>query len=73
MSLLNTETLINLKAFFDDQLKRTIDSIGQGDSDRLIKNKVNGFLIALQDKLLEIKPKLLQQAAGLDSGESYLK
>ena len=47
MSLLNTETLIELKNFFDEQLRLTVASIGQTDSDRLVKNKVNGFLIGL--------------------------
>ena len=69
MSLLNTETLVDLKNFFDEQWQRTIDSIGRGDSDRLIKNKVNGFLIGLQDKLLEIKPKLLRQGGGMVNAE----
>ena len=58
MSLLSTETLIDLKNYFDNQFKQTLNSIGDGDSERLVKNKVNGFLIGLQDKLLEIKPKL---------------
>ena len=69
MSLLNTETLIDLKNFFDEQLQRTIESIGQGDSDRLIKNKVNGFLIGLQDKMLDIKPKLMCQGCGMVKSE----
>ena len=59
MSTFNTETLVELKNYFDDQLQLTLNSIGKGDSDRLVKNKVNGFIIAIQDKLLEIKPKLM--------------
>ena len=53
------ETLVDLKSYFDEQLSLTLNSIGEGDSERLVKNKVNGFIIALQDKLLEIKPKLM--------------
>ena len=53
------ETLVDLKSYFDEQLSLTLNSIGEGDSERLVKNKVNGFIIALYDKLLEIKPKLM--------------
>lgn len=52
------ETLLDLKKFFETQLEVTLSLIKAHDSERLRKNKVNGFIIALQDKLIEIKPKL---------------
>ena len=41
-----------------------IGTIRPTDSDRLVKNKVNGFIITLQDKLLELKPKLMCNGCG---------
>ena len=42
-------------------------SLNANDSDRLVKNKINGFLIGLFDKLLQIKPKLAYQT-GMGNG-----
>ena len=42
----------------------TIDSIKPTDSDRLLKNKITGFIITLQDRLLELKPKLMCNGCG---------
>ena len=64
--------MIELKNFFDEQLRLTVASIGQSDSDRLVKNKVNGFLIGLQDKLLEIKPSLMRQGYGAGGPEEEM-
>ena len=52
MSILSTDTLVEIKEFFDSQLEITLNQINEGDSERLIKNKVNGFILAIQDKLL---------------------
>ena len=55
---LSADTLIQLKSFFDEQLNSTLVSLKTNDSDRLIRNKINGFIIALQDRIFELKPKL---------------
>ena len=55
---MSVDTLLSLKEFFDNQLNETLKQIHEGDSDRLIRNRVNGFLLQLHDKLLQIKPKL---------------
>ena len=34
------------------------------DSERLVRNKINGFIIAIQDKLFEMKPKLMCNGCG---------
>lgn len=57
-SSLTTETLFELKDFFDSQFQFTMRSILPSDSERLLKNKISGLIISLQDKLLELKPKL---------------
>jgi hypothetical protein len=44
---LTAETLLDFKQFFDDQLQFTLSSIDARDSDRLVRNKISGFLIAL--------------------------
>ena len=41
-----------------------MSTISPQDSDRLLKNKITGFLISLQDKLLELKPKLMCSGCG---------
>ena len=41
-----------------------INAIKPTDSDRLVKNKINGFIIALQDRLFELKPKLMCNGCG---------
>lgn len=56
--MISLETLIELKNYFEENLDQTVRSIGKSDSDRLIKNKVEGFLITLQDKLFEIIPSI---------------
>jgi hypothetical protein len=45
--MVNIETLVGLKAYFDDNLQFTIRSITMTDSERLVRNKVEGFLISL--------------------------
>ena len=71
--MLTTETLVDLKQYFDEQLQLTLNSIGEGDSERLVKNKVNGFIIALQDKLIEIKPKLMCSGCGMVKNEEAIQ
>lgn len=61
---LTTETLFDFKMYFDSQLEATVSAIMENDSERLIKNKINGFLIAIQDKLFQIKPKLQCNGCG---------
>ena len=56
--------LVELKQFFDTQFELTQASLREGDSERLIKNKINGFIIALQDKLFELKPNLMCSGCG---------
>ena len=58
MAALTTETLFDLKQYFDSQMESCLSSIRATDSDRLVKNKINGFIIAIYDKLVELKPKL---------------
>ena len=41
-----------------------MNAIKQHDSERLIKNKIKGFIIAIQDKLFELKPKLKCNGSG---------
>jgi len=64
MAQLSTETLVELKLFFDAQLETTLSQIRGTDSDRLLKNKINGFLIAVLDKILDLKPKLACNGCG---------
>lgn len=61
---LTTDALLQLKVFFDSQIQITLQSLKPTDSDRLKRNKINGFLITLQDKLFEIKPKLMCHTCG---------
>lgn len=44
---LSAESLLELKQFFDVSLENTLHSLKTTDSERLVKNKINGFLIAL--------------------------
>ena len=67
MAKLTIETLVELKEFFDSQLEATLSQIGENDSERLVKNRVSGFLLVIYDKLIQIKPKL---AATRDDEES---
>ena len=67
MAKLTIETLVELKEFFDSQLESTLQQIGENDSERLVKNRVSGFLLAIYDKLIQIKPKL---AATIDDEDS---
>lgn len=46
------ETLLELKEFFDINFDATISSLRKFDSEKLIHNKVNRFLIALEDRLV---------------------
>ena len=62
---MTVETLIGLKQFFDSEMEHTLTGIRPSDSDRLLKNKVSGFLLTLQDKLLEMKPKMMCTGCGL--------
>ena len=41
------ETLLDLKMFFDSQLELTFSGIRPNDSDRLLKNKISGFLLTI--------------------------
>jgi len=61
---LTAESLIELKQFFDKNLDKTLSSLRSNDSDRLVKNKINGFLISLQDRLFDLKPKLMCNGCG---------
>ena len=61
---LTSESLFELKKFFDKQLETTFSSLKVTDSDRLRRNKINGFLIILQDKMFELKPKLMCSTCG---------
>ena len=61
---LSADSLLQLKSYFDEQLEATLASLRRTDSDRLVKNKINGFLIGLQDKLFEFKPKLMCNNCG---------
>ena len=45
--MLTTESLFDLKQYFDSQFEATLSAIKDTDSDRLVKNKINGFIIAL--------------------------
>ena len=65
---LTTESLLELKIFFNSQLEATLMTMRTNDSDRLRKNKINGFLIALQDRLFELKPKLMCSGCGMAHG-----
>ena len=56
--MMTTESLFDLKQYFDTQFEHTLAALKTTDSDRLVKNKINGFIIAIQDKLFEFKPKL---------------
>ena len=69
MATLTTESLFDFKQYFDVQMESTLSSLTAMDSDRLIKNKINGFLIAIQDKLFELKPKLMCNGCGLVAGD----
>ena len=62
--LLTTDSLLELKIFFNTQLEATLMSMRSNDSDRLRRNKINGFLIILQDRLFEMKPKLMCNGCG---------
>lgn len=64
MATYSAETLIDLKQYFDSQLETTLNAIRATDSERLLKNKINGFIIAIQDKLFELKPKLMCNGCG---------
>ena len=64
MSKLTIETLGELKEYFDSQLDATLSQIGENDSERLVKNRVNGFLLVILDKLIQIKPKLACSGCG---------
>ena len=71
MVMLTTESLFDLIQYFDSQFEATLAAIKDTDSDRLVKNKINGFIIAIQDKLFELKPKLRPGYGGGDpSGTS---
>ena len=70
MSLLTTESLFELKHYFDEQLEATLGAIKSQDSERLIKNKINGFIIAIQDRLFELKPKLMCNGCGRAAANS---
>ena len=59
MATLTVETLHNLKQYFESQLELTLSSIRPTDSGRLLKNKITGFILALQDRLVELKPNLM--------------
>ena len=48
------ETLLELKEFFDINFEATTSSLRKFDSERLIHSKVNGFLNALQDRLVSL-------------------
>ena len=58
MVTLTIETLNEFKQYFDAQMEMTLATISSKDSDRLVKNKINGFFIAIQDKMIELNPKL---------------
>ena len=58
MTMMTRTSLFDLKQYFDTQFEQTVAAIKTTDSDRLVKNKINGFIIELQDKLFELKPKL---------------
>ena len=62
--LMTTESLFGLKQYFDSQFEHTMAAIQTTDSDRLVKNKINGFIISIQDKLFELKPKLQCNGCG---------
>ena len=47
MVMLTTESLFDLKQYFDSQFEATLAAIKDTDSDRLVKNKINGFIIAI--------------------------
>ena len=63
--MVTAQSLLEFKTFFDTNLQDTLSSLGPSDSDRLVKNKINGFLITLLDKMLELKPKLRCHGCGL--------
>ena len=58
MAMMTTDSLFDLKQHFDTQFESTLAAIKTTDSDRLVKNKINGFIIAILDKFFELKPKL---------------
>ena len=54
--MLSVEGIKSLKRYIDGEYESVINSMKVTDSDRLIRNKVLGFVIALQDHLNQIKP-----------------
>ena len=71
--MISIETLIDLKNFFEDNLDQTIKTISKNDSERLLKNKIEGFLISLQDKIFELNPQLKCSCGGArDIHEEFL-
>ena len=64
MVSLTIETLNEFKQYFDAQMEMTLATITSKDSDRLIKNKINGFFIAIQDKMIELNPKVKKGFGG---------
>ena len=66
--MLDYETLIDLKAFFDrshSELIKYINNISTSKSkQRLVDNRVQGFLIAIQDRIFEMSPELQCQGCG---------
>ena len=67
---LTIEALTELKKYFDEQLEITLGLIKAYDSERLMKNKINGFIIAIHEKLLEIKPSLKHSGSSKANDES---
>ena len=63
------EALLELKTFFDETMNTTLKSITNKASDRLIKNKIEGLLIGLQDKIFEIKPSFRCTSCGNARGD----
>ena len=61
---LTVDALLQLKTFFDENFQATLSSLNATDSDRLVRNKINGFVISLQDRLFKLKPKNKCQGCG---------
>jgi len=63
--MLGIETLYELQTFFNAELQSTLNSMTNSDSGRLLDNRVNGFLICLQDRLLTVKPSFKCACGGV--------